>query len=200
MSLTNKAKIRPGILSFQGDIDEHQAAFASLGYDAIRVKTKEDLDSVTHLVMPGGESTTIGKILGMTGLDKDITQRVKAKTLTVFGTCAGAILLAKQVDSPTPVNNLRLIDVHISRNAYGSQIASFTEKLVFKPTHKTFEATFIRAPKIVSYAHDLEVLVEKPGLDPDPACMLRQDNVIISAFHPEYTRPAIVHEWFLTQC
>jgi 5'-phosphate synthase pdxT subunit len=200
MSLTNKAKIRPGILSFQGDIDEHQTAFTSLGYDAVRVKTKESLDSVTHLVMPGGESTTIGKLLKRTGLDNEITQRVKAKTLTVFGTCAGAILLAKQVDSPTPINNLGLIDIYISRNAYGSQIASFTEKLHFGPTQTLFEATFIRAPKIISYADSLEVLVEKSGLDPDPACMLRQDNVIISAFHPEYTRPAIVHEWFLTQC
>lgn len=189
----------PGILSFQGDIDEHQAAFASLGYESIRVKTKEDLDRVSHLVLPGGESTTIGKLLNRTGLDKEIVKRVKSKTLTVYGTCAGAILLAKQVDSQIPVHNLGLLDVHISRNAYGSQIASFTEKLEFKPTQKPFQATFIRAPKILSYGHDLEVLVEKPGLDPDPACMLRKDNVIISTFHPEYARPAVVHEWFLSK-
>ena len=191
----NKDNIKIGILAFHGDIEEHEEAVASLGYSSIRLKYLEDLDSLTHLIFPGGESTVISKFLKKTGLDKAIQKRVKEKTLQVYGTCAGAILLASEVETQYPVNNLKLIDAKVSRNAYGSQMHSFETELEFKPTNQKFEAVFIRAPKIISHSKKVQVICEH---DQKPM-MLEQDNVLISTFHPELIRPAVIHEYFLSK-
>lgn len=188
-----------GILGLQGDIQEHEAAVRSLGLEPGRVRTPKDLARVTHLILPGGESTTIGKLLRMTELDEAIKARVEERTLQVYGTCAGAILLAKGVDSPKPVNNLGLIDVKIERNAYGSQIDSFSKTLIFEPTGREFEATFIRAPRVVEVGGVFQKATFTLVRDCDVPVMLEQGNVLISTFHPELTRPAIVHKYFLSK-
>jgi len=190
-----KHNIKIGILAFHGDIEEHEEAVTSLGFSSIRLKYLEDLENLTHLIFPGGESTTISKFLDKTGLGKAIQKRVKEKTLQVYGTCAGAILLAKEVETQYPVSNLGLIDIKVSRNAYGSQIHSFETELNFKPTKQNFKAIFIRAPKIISHSKNINVLCEhkkKP-------MMLEQNHVLISTFHPELIRPAIIHEYFLNK-
>ncbi len=193
--MSNKDKINVGILAFHGDIEEHEEAIASLGFSSIRLKYLEDLDNLTHLILPGGESTTISKFLDKTGIGKAIQKRAKEKTLQIYGTCAGAILLAKEVETQYPVSNLGLIDAKISRNAYGSQIHSFETELNFKPTKQNFEAIFIRAPKIISHSDKIDVLCEHQ----EEAMILEQDNVLISTFHPELIRPAIIHEYFLSK-
>ena len=187
-----KTQIKIGILGFQGDIEEHEAAIASLGHTNSRVKTLQDLENVSHLIIPGGESTVISKFLIKTKLDKAIQKKAQNKTLKIFGTCAGAIILAKEVDSPKPINNLKLIDAKLSRNAYGSQIHSFETKLNFLPTQTKFNAVFIRAPKIISRGHQTKVLVKHQ----DEIVMLQQDNIFISTFHPELIRPASIHKYF----
>ena len=192
--MTNN-NIKIGILAFHGDIEEHEEAIASLGFSSIRLKYLEDLENLTHLIFPGGESTVISKFLNKTGMDKAIQKRVKAKTLQIYGTCAGAILLANEVETQYPVNNLGLIDCKISRNAYGSQIHSFETELNFTPTNQKFEAIFIRAPKIISHSDDIKVLCEYK----EKPMMLEQDNVLISTFHPELIRPAIIHKYFLSK-
>lgn len=184
-----------GILAFHGDIEEHQAAITSLGYTSKRIKYWEDLENLTHLIIPGGESTVVTKFFEKTDIDKEIIKRVKNKTLQVYGTCAGAILLANKVSSPVPIRNLGLIEATLSRNAYGSQIHSFETILEFAPTQEHFEAIFIRAPKIISFTDKVKVLCKHQN---EPV-MLEQENVLISTFHPELIRPAIIHQYFLNK-
>lgn len=191
----NKDEINVGILAFHGDIEEHEEAIASLGHSSIRLKYLEDLDDLTHLIFPGGESTVISKFLDKTGMGKAIQKRVREKTLQVYGTCAGAILLANEVETQYPVSNLGLIEAKISRNAYGSQIHSFETELDFLPNKQKFDAIFIRAPKILSHSNKAKVVCELSG---EPM-MLEQENVLISTFHPELIRPAVIHEYFLSK-
>ncbi len=184
-----------GLLAFQGDVEEHESAILSLGYKTKWIRTKEELKDVTHLIIPGGESTTVGKFLYKTGVGEEIQKRVKNNTLQVYGTCAGAILLSKEVETKISVNNLKLIDIKISRNAYGAQIHSFSTKLEFIPQKKMFEAVFIRAPRIISYGKSVKVLCKYK----DEAVAVEQGNVLVSTFHPELIRPAFIHEYFLNK-
>jgi len=184
--------IQPGILAFQGDIEEHEAAVASLGLRAYRVKTIADLKAVTHLIIPGGESTVISKFLRQYALDTAIIQQVKNGTLAVYGTCAGMIVLSSHIDSPVPITNLSLINIHTSRNAYGSQIDSFEKDLEFTAAQKTLHAVFIRAPKCTAVGSDVQVLMQ----DADTPVLFQQKRVLASSFHPEYCRPALIHQYF----
>jgi len=189
----NLKKTKPGILAFQGDIEEHEAAILSLGLSSIRVKTKQDLNKITHLIIPGGESTVMSKFIKMLDLKKEIQNRVQAGTLAVYGTCAGMILASSKVNSPFPIENLSLINLETTRNAYGSQIDSFEKEIKFLPTKTKFKGIFIRAPKVSKIGEGVEVLAK----DGDLPILFRQGIVMVSSFHPEYCRPAIVHQWFL---
>ncbi len=184
----------PGILSFQGDVEEHQEAFGRIGYDASRVKTIQDLQRITHLVIPGGESTVMSKLLTITGLDKEIIHRAKSKKdLYVFGTCAGLIIISNKVNSKIQINNLSLIDIETSRNAYGSQINSFEKEVVFLPGNKKFQATFIRAPKVDTVGKDVQVL----STDSNLPILFQYQNILAAAFHPEYLEDPFIHQYFL---
>ncbi len=193
--MNNKKNIIIGILAFHGDIEEHEEAIASLGFSSVRLKYLKDLDNLTHLIVPGGESTVISKFLDKTKLGKAIQKRVQEKTLQIYGTCAGAILLANEVETKYHINNLKLIDAKITRNAYGSQIHSFETELNFLPTNQKFKAVFIRAPKIISHSEKAKVLCEYKK---EPVA-IEQDNVLISTFHPEIIRTAIIHKYFLSK-
>jgi pyridoxal 5'-phosphate synthase pdxT subunit len=186
-----------GILAFQGDFFEHQRAVESLGQKAILVNQIKDLNKVDYLIIPGGESTVIGKFLLETKLGENIKNRVKIqKDLFVYGSCAGAILLCKKVISKQKINNLDLIEATISRNSYGSQINSFEQSLEFLPQKKYFRGIFIRAPKITYFnPKKTEILVNSQ----DQVFMLKQNSILISTFHPELIRPALIHEYFLNK-
>ena len=195
---TNPTRI--GVLDIQGSVAEHIQALAKIGVKAISVKTEEDLASVEGLIIPGGESTTIGKLLKKYGLHKAIQKRAhrgvfKSKhPLAVWGTCAGAILLAKKVENRCP-DILKLMDVTIERNAYGRQTESF-ETEIWAPDlgTKKIPAIFIRAPQIKKTSSKIRVLATLGG----KAVMIRQGNLLATTFHPELTADTRVHRYFVS--
>lgn len=171
-----------------------------IGLDPVSVKTKADLDKVDGLIIPGGESTTIGKLLKIDGLDKEIRARAHEsffshkRPLAVWGTCAGAILLAKKVINNKP-DTLGLMDITIVRNAYGRQTDSF-ETYIYAPSvaKEKIPAVFIRAPKIQKISKRVEILSVFEG----SAVMVRQRNLLATTFHPELTSDTRVHEYFVS--
>ena len=180
-----------GILSLQGSIVEHSRAVEMLGHNPVKVKLPYHLENIKALIIPGGESTTIAKLIQHYKLDKAIINKNK-EGMPIYGTCAGAILLAKEViDNKTPT--LNLLDISIKRNDYGRQIDSFETDLHIKNFSKPFHAIFIRAPAIQSYNSGSEVLAE---FNNHPV-MLRQNNILVTTFHPELTNDLRVHKYFV---
>ena len=180
-----------GVLALQGDFLEHIQILESLKQKAKEVRTKEDLKECKALIIPGGESTTIGKLLKETGLDSEIKKQVK-KGMSIYGTCAGAIVVAKKVIGEKEFTPLSLIDIEIKRNAYGRQIDSFETELSFNG-HGKMNGVFIRAPKIVKKGKQVEVL---GSLDGKPV-LVKQGNVLVGTFHPETEHESKLHKMFL---
>lgn len=182
-----------GVLAVQGDFDAHRRRLEELGAEVVLVRKPEQLDEVDALVIPGGESTTFLKVLGESGL-----QKLKAFVLQkpTFGTCAGAILLARQVENP-PQAGLGALDVCVRRNAYGRQIDSFVGEGWASPELAAgggpLEMVFIRAPKFEQVGKAVEVLA-KQGDDP---VLVRQGKVMAATFHPELSSDTRVHQAFL---
>ena len=176
-----------GVLALQGDFDAHRKRLEELGAEVVLVKKPEQLDQIDGLVIPGGESGTFLNLLGDAGFEK-LKQFVRVKP--TFGTCAGAILLANEVENPKQVG-LGVLDIRIRRNAYGRQIDSSirTGKLGDSP----LEMVFIRAPKIERVGPDVQVVATE-GSDP---VAVRQGKVMASTFHPELSDDARVHRAFL---
>lgn len=188
----NGAPPKVGVLALQGDVVEHVKMLRGLGVEAIEVRTPEDLAKVDALVIPGGESTTIGKLAVEYGLDRAIPARVK-EGMPVYGTCAGMIALSKQASGGEPPL-LRLMNITVRRNAYGRQVDSFETDLEIPalggpPLH----AVFIRAPVIENVGPDVEVLASLGG----KPVLARQGNMLVSAFHPELTADDRVHRYFV---
>lgn len=180
-----------GILSLQGSITEHINAIKALGHNPIKIKLPEHLQNISALIIPGGESTTISKLMREYNLDKAIIEKSK-QGMPILGICAGSILLAKNVIN-NPIQTLNLLDISIKRNDYGRQIDSFETNLQIKNFSKPFHSIFIRAPVIHSYNSNSEVLAEfanKP-------VMLRQNNILITTFHPELTDDLRIHRYFI---
>lgn len=176
-----------GVLALQGDFDAHRKRLQELGAEVVLVKKPEQLDQINGLVIPGGESGTFLNLLGEAGFAK-LKQFVRVKP--TFGTCAGAILLANEVENPRQ-EGLGALDIRIRRNAYGRQIDSSirTGKLGNSP----LEMVFIRAPKIEHVGPDVEVVATE-GSDP---VAVRQGRVMASTFHPELSDDTRVHRAFL---
>ena len=176
-----------GVLALQGDFDAHRRRLEELGAEVVLVKKPEQLDKIDGLVIPGGESGTFLNLLGQAGFEK-LKQFVRVKP--TFGTCAGAILLANEVENPRQ-EGLGALDIRIRRNAYGRQIDSSirTGKLGDSP----LEMVFIRAPKIERVGPDVEVVATE-GSDP---VAVRQGRVMASTFHPELSDDTRVHRAFL---
>ena len=186
-----------GVLALQGDFYEHLRTLKKLGAEAAEVRNKDDLAKVEGLIIPGGESTTIAKLLAETGLDKAIKARAAnprsgAGGMPVYGTCAGAILLAKNVLKSQGVKGLGLMDIEVERNAYGRQVDSFEAELDVKGIGKV-RGVFIRAPVIQKAGKGVEVLAE---LDGRPV-LVRQGNLLAGTFHPEIEGELGVHGLFL---
>ena len=176
-----------GVLALQCDFDAHRIRLEELGAEVVLVKKPEQLDEIDGLVIPGGESGTFLKLLGEAGMDK-LKQFVRAKP--TFGTCAGAILLASEVENPNQAG-LGALDISIRRNAYGRQIDSSIRegKLGGSP----IEMVFIRAPKIERVGPEVEVIATE-GSDP---VAVRQGRVMAATFHPELSEDSRVHRAFL---
>ncbi len=184
--------MRIGVLALQGDFDAHRQRLQELGAEVVLVRKPEQLDDVDGLVIPGGESGTFLKLLGEAGFEK-LKQFVRMKP--TFGTCAGAILLASDVDNPKQAG-LGAIDISIRRNAYGRQVDSSIRQGRFvdeKLGDSPIEMVFIRAPKIERVGPGVEVLATE-GDDP---VVVRQGKVMAATFHPELSQDSRVHQEFL---
>lgn len=181
-----------GILAVQGDFEAHEAMLEQLGAETAEVRTVADLEGCAGLILPGGESTTQLKFLQEEGLADKIVEFARHGG-AIFGTCAGAILLANDVEHPRQ-ESLNLMDMTVVRNAYGRQIAS---DVVSGPTalkKEPLEMVFIRGPIIERAGPSVKVLAEYAG---KPA-LVQRDNILAATFHPELTDDTTVHEYFLS--
>jgi 5'-phosphate synthase pdxT subunit len=179
-----------GILALQGDVREHARILVKLGAEPIEVKLPQDLEDLDALIIPGGESTTIGMLMRKYKLDSKIKEKHK-QGMPIYGTCAGAILLAKDIIGDKQPK-LGLADISIKRNEYGRQIESFETELSIKDIG-SFNGVFIRAPTIKSFYNGVQTLSEYKN----SPVMIRQDNILITTFHPELTKDTRIHEYFL---
>ena len=186
---------RMGVLALQGDVAEHVAALSALGAEVIEVRTPAQLDAVDGLVLPGGESTALSILLESSGLRPLIEERLAAG-MPAFGTCAGMILLAREVlDGRPDQKSMGAIDLSVRRNAFGSQAASFEASLdVAGLDGGPVNAVFIRAPVVERAGPTVEVLAR---IDDRPV-LARQGPVLACAFHPELVGDLRLHDLFLT--
>jgi pyridoxal 5'-phosphate synthase pdxT subunit len=172
---------RIGVLAVQGNFREHAAMLRRLGADVVEIRLPEQLQGLDGLVIPGGESTAITRLIRLYGLEEAIA-RFRAP---IFGTCAGMILLDR--------NHLVLADLTVERNAYGRQVASFETDLRLGNEAEPLRGVFIRAPRVRDHGPQVEVLAEHDG---EPV-LLRQGRFLVASFHPELTEDTRVHELFL---
>ena len=181
-----------GVLSLQGAVEEHLRMIKRCGFEGVKVKTVGDLEKVDRLIIPGGESTAIGKLAKIYNLDREITKKGK-EGMPIFGTCAGMILLANKVVGNEQIR-FNLIDIVVERNAFGRQVDSFEVDLNIENfTGKPFRAVFIRAPYIKKIGSNVKVLAKFKG----KIIMAQQKNILVSSFHPELTEDIRVHKYFL---
>ncbi|CAN5554056.1 pyridoxal 5'-phosphate synthase glutaminase subunit PdxT [soil metagenome] len=182
-----------GVLGLQGDVREHLAALDAAGATAVVVKHPHEVDAVDALVLPGGESTTIGKLLDRFELLEPVQAAAHAGK-PLYGTCAGMILMAAEVvgaeDAPP---RLGVMDLSVRRNAYGRQLDSFEADLSIAGLEEPFRAVFIRAPAVERVGDEVEVLARAEGRP----VLVRQGSLLACSFHPEMTGDARVHELFV---
>lgn len=183
-----------GVLAIQGAYFKHREVLNRLRVDNVLIRNPAELDSIDALIVPGGESTTITKVLTSEGWIDKVSRF--AREHPVFGTCAGAILLASEVDS-NKVVPWNVIDMSVSRNAYGRQVESFIGEINWSGNgqQKTLPAVFIRAPKILETGSMVESIGE---LDGKPV-IVRQGHAMAATFHPELTQSTAVHRYFIEQ-
>src|SRR5690349_22519843 len=188
--------LKIGVLALQGAFVEHGAALRKLGAECVEVRLPEHLAGLDGLIIPGGESTTIGKLAALYGLDQAITRFARVERRPVYGTCAGLIYVAQDVGRDQP--HLDLIDIAVARNAFGRQLDSFEAELPI-PTlgAAPFPAVFIRAPVISAVGPAVQPL----GTLPDGRVVAaRQGRTLVTAFHPELTGDLRLHRYFLDLC
>lgn len=190
---------RVGALALQGDFREHLAVVRRLGLEAIEVRTEEDLESVDALIIPGGESTAIGRLARIYNLIEPLRLRI-SEGMPVLGTCAGMIFLAAgTMKHEQP--QLGVLDVVVERNAFGRQVDSFEAKLDVAGLSEPVHAVFIRAPWIHKVGSEVEVLATVPDTDSgDPhAVFVRQGRILATSFHPELTDDTRIHQMLIEE-
>ena len=182
--------IKVGVLELQGDFELHHNILQKLGYDSFSVKESVDLESLDGLIIPGGESTTMSLLIDSFNLRKSILDFSKENP--ILGTCAGLILMARAIENESNVNPLGILDIEVSRNAYGRQIMSRNENITIESDSKTFdmEVTLIRAPKILKINKSINVIAE---IDNSPAAVFDGKHMGLS-FHPELNGVTFFHE------
>lgn len=184
-----------GVLALQGAFGAHGRTLADLGARTREVRTPADLAAVDALVMPGGESTTMSRLLATSGLFDPLAERLVAG-LPVFGTCAGMILLAADVADGRPdQRSFATLDIGVRRNGYGRQVDSFEADLDVKGLDGPFHAVFIRAPVVERVGPSVDVLAEHDGMP----VVARQGRVLVASFHPELTDDGRLHAMFLEE-
>jgi pyridoxal 5'-phosphate synthase pdxT subunit len=187
------APLTVGVLALQGAFDAHQRMLEQLGAVTRQVRTPADLAAVDALVMPGGESTTMSRLLDTAGLFDPLAARLAAG-MPVFGTCAGMILLADEVlDGRPDQRSFGVIDLSVRRNGYGRQVDSFEADVAVTGLDHTFHVVFIRAPKVERTGDSVEVLASHDGVP----VLARHGRVLVASFHPELTSDRRVHAMFL---
>jgi pyridoxal 5'-phosphate synthase pdxT subunit len=181
-----------GVLALQGDFAEHIAVLRKLGAENREVRTPTDLTVCDRLILPGGESTTMSTLLTSSGLRQAVLERAADGTFPMYGTCAGAILLASEVSGKNPPDTLELLDITVHRNAYGTQLQSFDADIDIAGVGKV-RATFIRAPKITRVGEGMEILAQHDGVP----VLVRKGNLLAGIFHTEVRGETGVHRLFL---
>lgn len=181
-----------GVLALQGAFLDHMKVLARCGCEAVQIKLPDQLDEIDGLIIPGGESTTIGKLMMEFNFKEAINAKIN-EGMPVFGTCAGMILLAKNIyEREQP--NLGVLDVTVKRNAFGRQVDSFEAPVTIGEIGDSpFLAVFIRAPYFMDVNPNVNILAEYEG----KIVMVRQDNLLACAFHPELTQDNRVHQYFI---
>ncbi len=190
--------LRVGVLALQGDVREHLNSLSSLNVAVQKVRTVDELETVNALVIPGGESTTISMLAKRVGLMDPLRKFVKDKK-AVYGSCAGMIMLANEIlEGRNDQETIGGLDITVRRNAFGRQIDSFETDLKIKNFDKEFRAVFIRAPWVERIGNEVEVLATIKTADNDEhPVMVRQENLLATAFHPELTTDSRIHEYFV---
>ena len=181
-----------GVLAIQGDFLEHQQALGTLGVDAPEIRLPSQLDDIDVLIIPGGESTTIIQLIDIYGFRQPLTDRVRSG-MPLWGTCAGMIVIADRLSDRRP-DPLRLMDIEVSRNAFGRQVDSFEEDIALQGIEgPDFRAVFIRAPAVNLMGDSVKVLARVRDGRP---VAVRQDRMLATSFHPELTGDDRVHRLF----
>jgi len=192
MANTNPKSV--GVLALQGDYEAHAKQLAAVGANPVEVRLPKDLAGLDALILPGGESTTMNKLIDRFGLRKPLIDFCKSKP--VWGTCAGMIMLSKKIeDNQSNVTPFGLLDIDVLRNGYGRQVFSFEDKIdvSFGNGTSKLAATFIRAPKVTRIGKDVKVL----GKFNDDPVLIRQNNILASAFHTELGDDTTLLSYFL---
>jgi 5'-phosphate synthase pdxT subunit len=183
-----------GVLALQGDVREHSNALRGVGAEVLEVRNAEELSRVDGLVIPGGESTTMSKLIDIFNMRQELENRIESG-LPVFGTCAGMIMLASDVlDSASGQKSLGKLNVTVRRNAFGSQLDSFEKDVMFEGIEGPLHVAFIRAPVVESAGTGVEILAR---LEDSRIVAVRQGNLLATSFHPEITGEPRVHKYFL---
>lgn len=180
-----------GVLAMQGAYREHLKILKSLGIEAIDVRYEEDIDNIDGLIIPGGESTTMGKLIKTLGLYDKLKSRIE-NNMPVWGTCAGMILLAKNIVNEY-YNHLSVMNISVIRNAYGRQLGSFETKAPVKGIGEDIDMVFIRAPYIESVGENVEILSTVDG----NIVAAQEGNILVTSFHPELTEDLRLHKYFI---
>jgi 5'-phosphate synthase pdxT subunit len=184
--------LRVGVLALQGDVREHLQLLTSLGVESIEVRNAEQLASVDGLILPGGESTTISKLIDIFKLRDDLLAHI-SKGNPVYGTCAGMIMLAAEVlDEASGQQSLKAMDISVRRNAFGSQLDSFEASIEFAGA--PVDVAFIRAPIVERVGENVQILSQ---LTDGAVVAVREGSLLATSFHPELTGDSSVHEYFL---
>lgn len=184
-----------GVLALQGAVREHMNMIIKIGGEPVAIKNRTDLKGIDALILPGGESTAIGKLMIESGLKEEIVLRAK-EGMPIWGTCAGMILLAKHIINQSNTY-LDLMDIWVRRNAYGSQLDSFIAySAVPEVSENPMPLVFIRAPYVEKAGYKVKVLLEIKG----KIVAARQENFLVTAFHPELTEDLSFHRYFVRFC
>ena len=188
-----------GVLSLQGDFAEHVLMLDTLEVNSMEIRSQESLQNIEGLIIPGGESTSIMKLLELFDLKNSIISRAK-NGMPIWGTCAGMIILSQNIIHNEYQNKihkyepLKLIDIDVTRNAFGRQIDSFEFDLDVDGLEDPYHSIFIRAPQVSRVGKNVEVLSSITNTQP---VILKQDNILVSSFHPELTRDNRIHKLFI---
>jgi pyridoxal 5'-phosphate synthase pdxT subunit len=198
--VSTSSSLTIGVLALQGDVREHRAMLEQCGVATIGVRRPEELAQIDGLVIPGGESTTIGKLAGIFGLMEPIRAALR-EGLPAYGTCAGMIMLADRLEAGTAdQETFGGIDMVVRRNGFGRQVDSFEAVVGFEPSWSSafdYPATFIRAPYVEKVGQDAEVAATVRGLGGDRIVAVRQGRLLATSFHPEITGDTRIHELFV---